>query len=481
MTGATGYVGGRLIPRLLLAGYRVRALVRDRERLQGRPWLAQVEVVEGNVLRPETLPAAVAGVTVAYYLVQNVHGSVDVQHCGMAGARNFAQAAWAAGVQRIICLCQLVSAGNRTSPQAALPAGEALRRFGPPVTELRAAVVTGSGSVSFEVVRSLAERMPVMFCPRWMYTRLQPVAIRDVLSYLIAVLVDESTSGQVIAIGGADTLTYAGMITTYARARGLRRLLIPVPATLARLSAYWVHWATPIPAAIALPMIEALRADLVVQDDTARRLFSQIQPLDYTTALLLAVERIEAGQVETAWSDALATSQGDAPVVPLSAVQHMATEGVIVEQRQRAVAAPPERVFQVFSELGGERGWFYANWTWSLRGMVDRLLGGVGMRRGRRHPNEILAGEALDFWRVEKVEENRLLRLRAEMRVPGRAWLEFQVQPQGGGAASLTQRAFFAPKGVAGLAYWYGLYPIHGLIFSGLIKEIARRAEQPQA
>ena len=480
VTGATGYVGGRLIPRLLHAGYRVRALVRDRERLQGRPWLSEITVVEGDVLQPQTLPVALSGVAVAYYLIHGAHGSFDVQDRDVTSARHFGQAACAAGVQRIVYLGALRHVTPHSSRQADvyLQIGAALREAGVPVSEFRAAPILGSGSITFEIVRNLTERLPVIPCPRWAYARVQPIAIRDILSYLIAALDTPQSIGQVIEIGGADVLSYSQMMMAYARARGLRRLFLPFPLLSPRLSASWLHWLTPIPADIARPLIEALSTELVLRDNAARHLFPQIQPLDYATALLLAVERTEAGQVETSWSDALATSQGEAPVVPLPAVSVGMAEGIIVEQRHQVVAATPERVFRIFTGLGGERGWLYADWAWRLRGIIDRLVGGVGFRRGRRHPADLYAGDALDFWRVERVEQNRLLRLRAEMKVPGRAWLEFQVHPHSDGMASLTQRAFFVPKGLLGLIYWYALYPLHSLIFSGLIREIARRAEQ---
>jgi hypothetical protein len=263
------------------------------------------------------------------------------------------------------------------------------------------------------------------------------------------------------------------MMMGYAEVRGLRRVLLPVPVLTPRLSSHWVHWMTPIPAEIARPLIEGLRNEVIVRDDTARRLFPDIQPLDYRTAVRRALARLEASQVETAWSDALVTSQGDVSPVVLTT-----QDGMIIERRQRLVRATPGDVYRAFTGLGGQRGWLYANWAWSLRGMVDRLMGGVGLRRGRRHPNTVRAGDALDFWRVEAVEPDRLLRLRAEMKLPGDAWLQFEARPQSGQETLLLQTAFFAPKGLLGFLYWYLLYPLHGLIFSGLIRNLARSAEQ---
>jgi len=353
------------------------------------------------------------------------------------------------------------------------PTGEALREAGVPVTEFRAAIIVASGSVSFEMIRYLAERIPVMICPQWVYTRVQPISIRNVLEYLVAALETPESRGEIVEIGGSEVLTYGDMMMGYAEVRGLRRVLLPVPVLTPRLSSHWVHWMTPIPAEIARPLIEGLRNEVIVRDDTARRLFPDIQPLDYRTAVRRALARLEASQVETAWSDALVTSQGDVSPVVLTT-----QDGMIIERRQRLVRATPGDVYRAFTGLGGQRGWLYANWAWSLRGMVDRLMGGVGLRRGRRHPNAVRAGDALDFWRVEAVEPDRLLRLRAEMKLPGDAWLQFEARPQSGQETLLLQTAFFAPKGLLGFLYWYLLYPLHGLIFSGLIRNLARSAEQ---
>ncbi|MCL4788078.1 MAG: DUF2867 domain-containing protein [Verrucomicrobia bacterium] len=476
VTGATGYIGGRLVSRLLEAGYRVRCLVRDPARLQGRPWLNQVDLHSGDCLRPETLPAAMAGADAAFYLVHSMAAGRDFERRDLLAARHFAAVAKAAGVQRILYL------GGLGDPESDLSehlrsrqhTGAALRESGVPVTEFRAAVIVGSGSLSFEIIRYLTERLPVMICPRWLYTRAQPIAIRNVLDYLVTALETPASIGRVIEIGGADVLTYGDMLRGYARARGLKRWLVPVPVLTPRLSSYWVHLVTPVPAVIAQPLIQGLRNDVVVRDDSARRLFPSIKPMNYDTAVRLALANLERGHVETAWSDAVASSQGD--VTP---VQLTTQEGMILERRQCVVAAPAEAVFRSFSRLGGATGWLYFDWAWQLRGASDRLLGGVGLRRGRRDPNEVRVGDAVDFWRVEAVEPGRLLRLRAEMKVPGRAWLEFLAEPRSAGHTVLSQTAFFAPRGLAGFLYWHLLYPIHSLIFSGMIRALARRAEKP--
>lgn len=475
VTGATGYVGGRLVPRLLEAGYRVRCLVRDPARLQGRAWLAQVDIVSGDVLQPQSLSAAMQGVNAVYYLVHSLGGGGDFSERDLVAARNCAEAAKSAGVQRIIYLGGLGDSQSNLSPhlRSRQETGAALCEAGVPVTEFRAAVIVGSGSLSFEIIRYLTERLPVMICPRWVFTRVQPIAIRNVLDYLVAALESVESAGRVLEIGGQDVLTYAGMMSGFAKARGLKRRLISVPVLTPRLSSYWVHLVTPIPAAIAQPLIKGLGNEVIVRDDTARRLFPAIELLDYETAVRLALGKIETHGVETVWSDALTSSQGQTTPVAL-----ITSEGMIIERRQCTVAVASQTVYRCFARLGGDRGWLYLDWTWQLRGMIDRLCGGVGMRRGRRDPADLRVGDALDFWRVEAVEPNRSVRLRAEMKVPGRAWLEFQSVGQPNGVTLLTQTAFFEPKGLLGLLYWYVLYPVHSLIFSGLIRAIASEAAQ---
>lgn len=473
VTGATGYVGGRLVPRLLAAGYRVRCLVRDPVRLQGRDWLAQVEVAQGDMLQPDSLVAAMRDVRAVYYLVHSLGAGADFSERDRTAAHNCATAARKAGVERIIYLGGLGDPEARLSQhlRSRQETGEALRQAGVPVTEFRAAVIVGSGSLSFEMVRYLTERLPVMICPKWVFTRIQPISIRNVLDYLVAALECPESTGRTLEIGGRDVLTYAGMMTGYARARGLTRRLIAVPVLSPRLSSYWVHLVTPIPANIAQPLIRGLGNEVIVRDETALRLFPEIHPLDYEASVRLALEKLGTRRVETAWSDALTSSQGDKTPVAL-----ISSEGMIIERRQRTVSAAPEAVYRSFARLGGRTGWLYMDWAWQVRGMADRLFGGVGMRRSRRDPEDLRVGDTLDFWRVEKVEPGHSIRLRAEMKVPGRAWLEFEARPEEGGRTLLLQTAFFESKGLAGLLYWYVLYPVHSLIFSGLIRRVAECA-----
>ena len=475
VTGATGYIGGRLVPQLLEAGYRVRVLVRNPERLQGRSWAHDVEVATGDVFQPETLPAAMDGIHAAYYLIHSMSGTADFPERDKVAARNFSTTAKDAGVEHVIYLGGLgdpdaedLSVHLRSRHET----GDVLREHGPTLTELRAAVIVGSGSASFEMIRNLAERVPVMVCPRWVFTRIQPIGIADVMRYLVSALELDACRGRIIQIGGADVLTYGEMMTGYARARGLRRWLVPVPVLSPRLSSYWVHWVTPIPADIARPLIDGLKNEVIARDDSAAECFPEIEPIGYAEAVRRTLAKLDAGEVTTSWSDALASSQGDQPTTEIDF-----REGMIVEQRRRTVDASPAAVFAVVTSLGGRRGWLYADALWRLRGVLDRLVGGVGFRRGRRDAQELRVGDAVDFWRVEAIETNALLRLRAEMKVPGRAWLEFRVAP--GDQADTTilqQNAYFAPRGLAGLIYWYALYPIHRRIFSQLSERVAQAA-----
>jgi uncharacterized protein YbjT (DUF2867 family) len=446
------------------------------ECLDDRAWAERVDIAVGDVLEPATLPAAFENINVTYYLVHSMTGSTAFEERDERAAQNFGEAAREAGVKRIIYLGGLGDSETDLSKhlRSRQKTGEILRASGVAVTEFRAAVIVGSGSVSFEMIRYLTERLPVMICPRWVYTRTQPIAIRDVLSYLVAALRTPASADRIVEIGGRNVLTYGEMMKGYARVRGLRRFLIPVPLLTPNLSSYWVHWVTPIPAQISQPLIMGLRNEAIVTGDAARTLFPDIQPMEYEDAVRQALQRIEAGEVDTLWTDALASSQNDRP--PTTLVEK---EGIIMERYSETIDAPAQAVFDTFTGLGGANGWLYATWLWRLRGLIDRLFGGVGFLRRRRNPNELREGDALDFWRVEKIQRDRLLRMRAEMKLPGDAWLEFEVRSVDGNRSRLTQTAYFAPKGLGGLAYWYGLYPVHRVIFRNLIRRVKRRAEEP--
>ncbi|MGE5249667.1 MAG: SDR family oxidoreductase [Bacteroidota bacterium] len=473
VTGATGYVGGRLVPRLLQAGYRVRCLVRDPRRLEGYPWQDQIEVIGGDALNPQSLDDALRGVSVAYYLIHGMKGGRSNAERDLAVARNFAAAAERANIERIIYLGELVDPAADLSPylRARHETGYLLRYSHVPVTEFRAGMIVGSGSVLFEMIRYLSEREPLMICPNWFFSEAQPIAIRDALAYLIAALDTPESVGRVIEIGGADRLTYADMLLRYARERGLKRSLIRTPFNATLLSAYWIHMVTPIHWRVVLPLIEGLRARLIVRDEAARKLFPKIVPLDFQTAVHLAIGRLQRDNVETSWADALVTSMGDGKPYEFSV-----EEGMYIERRNLTVDVDPATLFRAYTGIGGGRGWLYMDWSWDIRGWVDKVVGGVGLQRGRRHPDEVRPGEALDFWRVEEVEQDRLLRLRAEMKLPGKAWLEFRSEPEGKDRSAFTINAYFAPYGLFGLLYWYAMWPFHKFIFDGLARQIASRA-----
>jgi uncharacterized protein YbjT (DUF2867 family) len=467
VTGATGYVGGLLVERLLTAGHRVRVLARNRASAAGRAWAGRVEVVEGDLMRPESLAAALEGVEAAYYLVHSMCSGSDFATRDRQAARNFVDAA--GHLRQVIYLGGIHPSGDAGSPnskhlRSRAEIGEILRG-GLPTTELRAGPVIGGGSASFEMVRYLTERLPAMIAPKWILNEVQPIAIDDALDYLVAVLGREDALGVLDV--GAEPLTFRDMMLEYAEQRGLPRVIVPVPVLAPRLAALWVGLVTPISNCLAVPLVEGVVRPVVGDTARARTLFPEIRPMPYGEAVARAVAVTEAGEVVTRWT----VSAGS----PAPGVQLEDREGVVREVRTRLVDAEPEEVFRAFSSLGGERGWRVWEWAWELRGAVDQLLGGPGLRRGRRHPEVLYPGEAVDFWRVEEYRPPSVLRLRAEMKVPGTAWLQFEAIPEGN-RTRLVQTAFFAPTGFLGWLYWYGIYPVHGLIFSGLVDAVAKDA-----
>jgi uncharacterized protein YbjT (DUF2867 family) len=463
VTGATGYIGGRLVPRLLHEGHQVRVLVRDARRVHGRAWADQVDVVTGDLLDRASLAAAFDGIQVAYYLVHSMGGREDFQSLDKQAAENFV--ACAGDIEKVIYLGGLVPQGEVISTHLSSRAqvGQILRD-GLATTEFRAGPIIGSGSASFEMVRYLTERLPVMVAPKWIMNPVQPIAVRDVLSYLVTAL--ERPALGVVNIG-TDALTFKLMMHGYAQVRGLRRWIIPLPVLTPGLAARWVGLVTPIPNALAVPLIKGVIAPLVCDQRVAREQFPAIAPMPYHEAVSRALQRTAGGAIETRWSGA----QTDA------GFELVDREGLISEVRTVNVDAPLETVFKAYAGLGGERGWLVWNWAWTCRGLIDRIVGGPGLRRGRRDPDQLLPGESLDFWRVEAVESPNLLRLRAEMKVPGRAWLQFESAATDAGS-QLTQTALFAPRGLPGTLYWYLLYPIHKRIFIDMVRAIAREAQR---
>jgi uncharacterized protein YbjT (DUF2867 family) len=471
VTGASGYIGGRLVPRLLEAGHRVRCLARARGKLSAHSWAhdPHVEIVEGDVGDRVGLTRALAGCSAAYYLVHSMLAAGgEYAARDRALAESFAAAAQAAGLDRIVYLGGLGELGaglsehlaSRREVERVLAAGAT------PLTVLRAAMIIGSGSASFEILRYLVERLPVMVTPRWVATQCQPIAVRNVLRYLVSCLDVDQTRGRTLDIGGPDVLSYREIMGIMAEERGLRRrLVIPVPVLTPRLSSLWIHLVTPLSREIARPLAEGLRNRVVCRNDEAQRLMPG-PLLSVRESIRAALQRMEAGDVETAWSTA-----GPIPSDP-----DWAGGTVYTDRRSVEVAASPARVFAAVQRIGGGHGWYAADALWRLRGALDRLLGGPGLRRGRRNPDSLEFGETLDFWRVTGLEADRRLSLRAEMKLPGEALLEFSIEARGS-RSQLVQTARFLPRGLMGMAYWYAALPFHALVFSGMLDGIRREAE----
>lgn len=478
VTGASGYIGGRLVPALLDAGLRVRAMARHVERLQDRPWRDRVEVVEADVADPSTLARALEGVDVAYYLIHMMGGGSSFATRDRAGAQAFAAAAERAGTRRIVYLGGIHPRGEELSAHMASreEVGNILLEGAVPAVVLRAAVILGSGSASFEIMRHLAERLPVMVAPRWVRNRIQPIAVRDVLHYLVAAATLEGTPNRTFDIGGPDVLTFAELLHACARAAGLpRRRIQVVPVLTPRLASHWIGLVTPVPTSIARPLVESLVHDAVAAESDLRDLVPDpdggLTGVD--RAIDLALARIRDLDVTTTWHSA---APAGAPSSPLPEDPEWSGGIVRRDERSRTVNASPQTLWSVIEGIGGAHGWYSWRLGWVARGLLDRVVGGPGLRRGRRHPHRLMVGESLDWWRVERLERGRLLRLRAEMRVPGDAWLELAVETSDGRTV-LHQRALYHPRGLLGDAYWWAVWPFHGIVFGSMQRNIARAAE----
>ena len=476
VTGATGYIGGRLIRELLSHGYRVRILARNPERLKDHPWIDRVEVASGDAHEVTALDEALEGIDVAYYLLHALMSKDDFEQEEKDIAEKFGAAAKTANIQRIVYLGGIIAQNELLSPhlQSRADTGTILKCFGVPTIELRAGIVIGSGSASFEMLRYLTERLPVMTTPRWVETKIQPIAVRDVLRYLVgAAAIDSSVSGD-FDIGGPEVFSYREMMMKYAEAAGLRkRIIIPVPVLTPKLSSGWVGLVTPVPITLARRLVESLKNEVVVRDDSIRKLIpdSKAGLTPFKQAVELALTRIKEANVETRWTNA---SVPGTPSDPLPTDTDWAGGTLYTDVRTLHSEDPIQTVWKRVEAIGGRNGYSTATWAWELRGLMDRFFGGVGLRRGRRDDNTLIEGEALDFWRVEAINRPELLRLRAEMRMPGLAWLEFALEQDATGTGTvITQRALFAPKGLLGHAYWWSVWPMHGLVFPSMVKNMA--------
>ncbi|MFE9133375.1 SDR family oxidoreductase [Streptomyces sp. NPDC007355] len=486
VTGAGGYIGGRLVPELLDAGYRVRCLARTPANLRDHPWADRVEVVRGDVTDAAGLRDAFRDVEVAYYLVHSMGAGRGFEETDRRAARTFADEAHAAGVRRIVYLGGLTPADIperelSTHLRSRAEVGRILLDSGVPTTVLRAAVVIGSGSASFEMLRYLTERLPVMVTPSWVGTRVQPIAVRDVLRYLVGSARMPEDVNRAFDIGGPDILTYHDMMIRYAKVAGLRRrLILPVPMLTPRLSSHWIGLVTPVPASLARPLAESLRYEVVcAEHDIADHVPDPPgTPISFDEALTLALQRVQEARVTTRWSSA---SLAGAPSDPLPTDPDWAGGSLYTDERERTVDAGQQALWRVIEGIGGENGWYSFPLAWAVRGWFDRLAGGVGLRRGRRDAQRLRVGDALDFWRVEEIEPGRLLRLRAEMRLPGLAWLEMRAERDDEGRTRYHQRALFHPRGLAGQAYWWSVSPFHAVVFGGMARNIARTAEKGEA
>jgi uncharacterized protein YbjT (DUF2867 family) len=481
VTGATGYIGGRLVPELVASGHEVRCLVRSPSKLTDAPWRGDVEVIEGDVTDRDSLDKAMAGIDVSYFLVHSMGGKPEFDEVDRRAATCFRDAAADVGVHRIVYLGGL---GRDDDPELSRhlrsrhEVGRLLADGPVPVTELRAALIIGSGSASFEMLRYLVEVLPMMVTPRWVDNRCQPIAIRDVLRWLTAAADRTVAGNEVIEVGGPEALTYREMMQTYAEVAGLpRRVVVSVPLLTPKLSSLWVGLVTPLPAGLAKPLVESLINEVVVirpPDDPA-----VADPLSFRAAVEMALKRSADLQVSTRWSDAALPGRSAAD--PLPSDPDWAGGSILVDESTATSGAPVADLFATVAGIGGERGWYVTPVLWSVRGWVDKLIGGVGMRRGRRHPDELWVGDAVDFWRVEAVEPDRLVRFSAEMKLPGKAWIEWVIEPVDDGGSHLTQRAIFYPRGLTGRLYWYSLIPFHALIFARMARRIAVAAEQRAA
>jgi len=481
VTGATGYVGGRLVPDLLETGHTVRVFVRDPARVQDAPWRDQVEVAVGDASRTDDLRRAMDGIEVAYYLMHSIQQGRNLEQAETQVAQAFADAARESRITRIVYLgglaANLEQAEMSPHMRSRVEVGRTLRASGVDTVELRAAMIIGSGSASFEMLRYLTERLPAMITPRWVRTKTQPIAIRDVLRYLVGCVTLPAGVSRSFDIGGPEVLTYQEMMQRYAAVAGIpRRIILPINVLTPELSSHWVNLVTPVPRAIARPLVRSLRHPAVCSESDIKTYIPDPPEglLSFDEAVRLALTRIREAEVATRWTDASVPGR---PSDPLPSDPQW-TGGTLYEDvRVVDSTADPASMWQAVECIGGENGWYSSHVLWEARGLIDRLVGGVGLRRGRRDPHHLVIGDAVDFWRVEERVPPTLLRLRAEMRMPGRAWLEFRIEPRPDGGSRLHQRAVYWPRSFAGHAYWWSVAPFHAFVFPPMVRHIAERAE----
>ncbi|GAB2461403.1 SDR family oxidoreductase [Conyzicola lurida] len=481
VTGASGYIGGRLVPRLLEAGYEVRVSVRDPQRLRDYPWADKVEIVTADLTDADAVRSAVRDIDVLYYLVHAMGAGGDFEKSESVAATVVADAAAQAGVSRIVYLGGLHPDGP-LSPhlRSRAEVGRILLASGVPTVALQAGTVIGSGSASFEMIRHLTDVLPYMPAPKWVRNFIQPIAVRDVLYYLVEAAELPPEVNRTFDIGGPDVLRYGQMMNGYAVEAGLpQRPIAPLPVLTPWLASQWVNLVTPIPRALAVPIIASLQYDCVARENDIDDVIPRPEGglTGYRRAVSLALGKERAGEVETSWQD---SSVFGAPSDPLPSDPEWSGHTVFTDLREKHSAASPAELWRVVESIGGDNGWYSFPLAWAARGWADKLVGGVGLRRGRRNPDRLNLGEALDFWRVEEIDRGRFLRLRAEMRVPGAAWLELTVTPEGEGSR-YRQRAVFFPKGLAGRLYWFSILPFHGVIFAGMVERITAAAVRATA
>jgi uncharacterized protein YbjT (DUF2867 family) len=480
VTGASGYVGGRLVTALLADGADVRVFVRDANKAQSHSWANQVEIATGNASDFQSTKDALTGVHTAYYLLHSINLGPNFDEIESAMARNFAKAAQSCGVSQIVYLGG-INNDEKTSKHLTSRAntGKELATTSVPVLELRAGIIIGSGSASFEMLRHLTHRLPVMTTPKWVSNKTHPIAIRDVLWYLRNCAKLEKPVGGVFDIGGPEVLTYADMMQKFAKLSGLRkRLIIKVPVLTPKLSSLWIGFVTPVPTSLARPLVGSLISEVVADP---KKSIDKLIPkpaeglIDVDGAVKLALSNVSSNTVSTRWSDATLPT---APWQKAQSDPEWAGEMLLKDKKVRTTDASIKSLWEAIEEIGGENGWYGSDFLWYLRGLLDRMIGGVGLRRGRRDPIHLRVGDSLDFWRVESLVPEQSLKLYAEMILPGKAWLEFRISKLPNGQSEVVQEASFSPRGLGGQLYWYAVLPFHVLVFPTMIRNLIRSANR---